>query len=250
MAKREAAVKKSSRQAPIHDGADVLPFEHAKKHRGRNLTALPNDRKRVECLTEAQSHYYISMKSKTVTFATGCAGTGKTAVATGLACEMLLDRQIDQIVLTRPIVGVGEDMGFLPGEVEDKFDPFFAPVRAIMQQYLGYAHVDALIRSERIIVSPLQFIRGTTYDRAFMILDEAQNTTVRQMQAFLTRIGKYSTVSVNGDIEQTDIKGTSGLADAMHRFKDHPAFGFIEFEVDDIVRSGITKDVILAYRKR
>lgn len=251
MAKQSPAVRKG-RQLPEAPGSDILPFERGKRHRGANLQATANVRKRVEFLKEAQGQYYLSMKSSQITFAIGPAGTGKTHIATGLACEMLVDKEIDQIVVTRPMIGVDdEEIGALPGELEDKFDPYFAPLRTIMERFLGYGGLDAMLRAERIIVKPIPFIRGCTFDRSFVILDEAQNTTIKQMKAFLTRIGKYTTMAVNGDIEQIDLPpkyGMSGLVHAVDLFKTHPKFGFIEFDVDDIVREDLCKDIILAYR--
>jgi phosphate starvation-inducible protein PhoH and related proteins len=250
MAKKDAAVRKSGRHSQQFPGdADVLPFDRAKTRRGQNLRANATDSKRVECLTEAQSHYYLSLNSNPVTFGLGPAGTGKTHIAVGVACEMIMDKKIDQLIITRPMEGVEEDMGFLPGELEEKFDPYLAPVRAILQHFLGTSFVEYLMNKNRIVVAPLQFIRGATFDRAFMLLDEAQNTTTGQMKAFLTRIGKYTTVSINGDIEQIDIKKPSGMVDALKRFEGHPKFGRVAFEVEDIVRSDLVKDVILAYRK-
>jgi phosphate starvation-inducible PhoH-like protein len=247
---RDPAHKKSGRSFQQAGNADVLPFERNHTRRGQNHEAPANGRKRFSALKEAQTQYYLAMKSHRITFGLGPAGTGKSHVAVALACEQLMDKEIDQIVVTRPIVGVDEDMGFLPGELEEKFDPYFAPIRPIMEGILGYNNVESLIRSKRIIVKPLQFIRGCTFDRSFMLLDEAQNTTCGQMKAFLTRIGKFSTVAVNGDIEQIDLPSNkpSGLVDILERTFNNPVFGRMEFTEDDIVRDDIVKDVLKAYR--
>lgn len=246
-----AKTKQAVRNGDPQDVSDILSFERSRKRRGDDPQAMPNDSRRFEALTELQGQYYLTMKSKQVTFATGPAGTGKTWCSVGLACEMLRDREIEQIVITRPVEGVdGDELGFLPGSLEDKFDPYFAPVRSALQRYLGYSHLEALQRANKVVVMPLQFIRGMTFDRSFMLLDEAQNCTVKQMSAFLTRIGRYTTVAIEGDIEQIDIKKESGLVDAIRRFRNNPKFGQIEFGEDDIVRSDIVKDVVLAYRKK
>lgn len=233
-----------------HPDAGIIPFGRNKHQRGSNPHANANDSRRVECLNEAQGQYYLTMKSKTVTFSTGPAGCGKSHVAVGLACEMLSDRQIEEIIITRPMESVGREMGYLPGDESEKFDPYFAPIRNLMEGFLGYGRLEMLLKSGKIRIQPLQFIRGLTFDRSFVIMDEAQNTTVKEMQAFLTRIGKYTTVVVDGDVEQIDIKCKSGLVDAIERFKNNPNFGLCQFTEDDIVRSDIVREIILAYRAK
>jgi phosphate starvation-inducible protein PhoH and related proteins len=251
MAKSSSAMRKGRQPFPVEtQNPDIIPFGRKKRQRGSNTQAAANDTRRVECLNEAQGQYYLTMKSKTVTFSTGPAGCGKSHVAVGLACEMLNDREIDEIIITRPMECVGREMGYLPGDEAEKFDPYFAPIRNLMEGFLGYGRLEMLLKDGRIRIQPLQFIRGLTFDRAFVIMDEAQNTTVKDMQAFLTRIGKYTTVVVDGDIEQIDIKGTSGLVDAIERFKDNPLFGLCEFDEDDIVRSDIVREIILSYRNK
>jgi phosphate starvation-inducible PhoH-like protein len=251
MAKQSNAARRG-RQFQDDQEAGIIPFERSKNRRGSNPNAQANDCKRFEALTEAQGQYYLTMQSHPVTFSIGPAGTGKSHTAIHLGCEMLIDKKIDQFVVSRPITGVDEDMGALPGELEEKFDPFFAPVRKIMEGIIGYGRLEAYLRSGKVVVTPLQFIRGMTFDRSFMLLDEAQNATKGQMYAFLTRVGRYTTVAVDGDIEQIDLPADkpSGLVDALKRFKGHPKFGFAEFTEADIVREDIVRDVIIAYRKK
>lgn len=249
MAKRVAVTKKAPKNQG--DEAQVLTFERTRRKREPLGAAPANTRKRIECLTEAQAHYYLAMKSHDVTFGTGPAGTGKSYIAVGYACELLMDKEIDQIILTRPMVGVAKTMGFLPGTAEEKFFPYFKPMRDIMDQFLGKNQVDCLIRNEKIQIQPLEFIRGCTFDRAVMIMDESQNCTVEEMMAFLTRMGSYTRVIIDGDVEQTDLKGVkNGLADAIERFAEHSAFAKIDFTVDDIVRNDLIRDILIAYRKR
>lgn len=231
-----------------HEAGEVLPFRHKTSLQKSMDTPLANIRHPLECLTEAQGHYLLAMKSHDVTFGLGPAGTGKSFVAVGHACQMLMDKNICRIIVTRPMVGVSKSMGYLPGEMEDKFAPFFKPVRDIMDYFLGHSHVDCLIRSEKIQIQPLEFVRGLSWDNSAVLMDEAQNATKEEMMAFLTRVGQYSTVVINGDLEQTDVKGVNGLADAVQRFAKHKAFATCEFTEDDIVRSALVKDVILAYR--
>lgn len=232
--------------------ANVVPFNRNGSQRG-DAGHAPSyaPQARVECLNEAQGQYYLMLKSKPVIFGLGPAGTGKTHLAVGLACEKLLAKEIETIIVTRPMVGVSKTMGYLKGSMEEKFAPYFGPVRAIMERFLGRSHVENLISLGKIQIMPLEFIRGTTFDRAVMIMDEAQNCTIEEMQAFLTRKGRWTTVAVNGDLEQSDLKGqVSGLADAIKLFESSPNFGRFEFTEEDIVRDDIVKEVILAYRNR
>lgn len=233
---------------------DVLLFERAKKHQGQNMAASANNRKRVRCLNDIQRRYYLSLKTNVVTFATGPAGCGKSWIALGRAAELLMDKEIDQIIITRPMVQVDADdkLGFLPGEVEDKVAPYFAPMRAILEDFLGYSHLEALIRVNKVVMMPLQFIRGHTLSNSFILLDEAQNASCSEVKALLTRIGEHTTIAIDGDVEQIDLKGgasKSGLVDAMKRFCDNPSFGRIEFDIEDVVRSRLCREVIEAYRK-
>ena len=160
---------------------------------------------------------------------------------------MLRDGEIDKIIITRPAVEAGESLGFLPGELDEKFDPYFAPVKAILEERLGTGHLEYFLKSLQIEAKPLAFMRGTTFENAFVILDEAQNTTPKQMEMFLTRIGNHTKVVVDGDIRQKDIPGKSGLEDAMNRFGARRWCRLIEFDMEDVVRSGIAKEIVLAY---
>jgi phosphate starvation-inducible PhoH-like protein len=205
-------------------------------------------RKPLSALTEAQGHYLISMEGNQLTFGVGPAGTGKTYVCAAKAAEMLLDKQIGQIIITRPMVTAGKGAGYLPGELEEKFAPFFEPFLQVFYQRLGRSHYENLVRNEKIVAKPLDYIRGLTFDNAFVILDEAQNTTPEQMKLFLTRIGEHSRVVVNGDILQKDIQGLSGLEDAVYRFRGMKQVSVVEFDEDDIVRSGLVKEILKRYR--
>lgn len=254
MAKARPAVKQKAHRRDRRDEAgdsNVVEFGNRrtkKRSEGSSVHAPANTRKRVQCLNEAQGQYYLLLGSKPFTFGLGPAGTGKTHVAVGKGCELLQDNEIQQIVVTRPAVGASETMGYLPGNEEEKFAPFFRPVRAILDKFFGSNAVDCMIKNEKIIVMPLEFIRGTTFDNAFMIMDEAQNCTEEEMYAFLTRKGRNTTVVLNGDIEQIDIKAQSGLVHAIRLFEDSKNFGKYTFEIEDIVRDDDIKEVILAYR--
>lgn len=201
----------------------------------------------VKPKTENQSLYLNSLRTNILTFGLGPAGTGKTYVAVAEAATLLQQKQVEKVIITRPAVEAGESLGFLPGELEEKFDPFFAPVRAIFEERLGSGHLEALLRNKRIEVKPLAYMRGITFKDAFVILDEAQNTTPQQMKLFLTRIGEGSKIAVNGDLKQTDIPGLSGLADAVNRCHQIKSVGTIRFDKSDIVRSGIAQAIVEAY---
>lgn len=208
---------------------------------------LKRETKPLRPMNENQHLYIGSINTQTITFGLGPAGTGKTYIATRRAAELLRDGEIERLIVTRPAVEAGESIGFLPGEMEEKFDPYFAPVRQVLEEVLGKGHVEGLMKAERIIAQPLGFLRGHTFKDAFVILDEAQNTTPKQMKLFLTRIGEGTRVVVNGDKRQCDIPGPSGLVDAVKRLDRIKGVSTITFTRDDIVRSGIVRAIVDAY---
>lgn len=192
-----------------------------------------------------QERYIKSIKSRPVTIGLGRAGTGKSYIAGALAAQALDSREIKRIILTRPAKEAGEELGFLPGEIEQKYEPYVRPFRDVLYERLGKSHVDAMIKGGRIECIPLAYMRGTTFNDAILILDEAQNTTVAQMKMFLTRAGRNSSVIVNGDLDQIDIKEPSGLADAVGRFSGHPSFGLVKLIKS--VRSDLCQEILDAY---
>lgn len=199
--------------------------------------------------TENQERYLKLIRSKDVVFGLGPAGTGKSYVALAEACQMLSDRKIERIIITRPVVEAGEELGFLPGEMQEKFDPYFAPMRMILNERLGEGHATWCIRNNVIMAKPLAFMRGWTFKDAFVLLDEAQNCTAKQIKLLLTRLGEPIKCVIDGDESQTDLRdGESGLEDAAFRFRDSPRFGTVRFELDDIVRSGLVREVLDGYR--
>jgi phosphate starvation-inducible PhoH-like protein len=204
--------------------------------------------KPLEAKTEAQGHYMIAIEGNQLTFGVGPAGTGKTYICTRIGAQLLKDKKIKRLIVTRPAVEAGGGLGFLPGTIHEKFAPYFAPFRAVLDEVFGASHVDYLIKDGQIEIQPLEYIRGLTFDNCFVILDEAQNTTPGQMKLFLSRIGEYSNVVVNGDISQQDIEGMSGLQDAMDRLEGLNSVEICEFDEDDIVRSGLCKEIIKRYR--
>lgn len=210
---------------------------------------VKRDTSPITPLNEGQKRYLNAMKQFVLTFATGPAGTGKTWMCAALAAQLLEAGQIDKIIITRPAVEAGESLGFLPGELEEKFDPYLQPFRDVLNERLGKSYVELLIKRGRIEAAPLAYMRGRTFTDTFVILDEAQNTTPEQMKMFLTRIGQGCKVVVNGDTTQKDIKGASGLQDAVNRVTWIPSVKHIHFTREHVVRSGFVQEVIESYEK-
>lgn len=201
----------------------------------------------LQALTETQAHYILGIEKQGLTFGLGPAGTGKTYVCGALAADALANKETDKIIITRPAVEAGEHLGFLPGELEEKFAPYLQPFRDVLDERLGRGYVDYLVKVGRIEAAPLAYMRGRTFKDCWVILDEAQNTTPTQMKLFLTRIGHDANVIVNGDVRQRDIGGKSGLEDAISRLSHLDAVNVIEFGSEDIVRSGLTQAIVEAY---
>jgi phosphate starvation-inducible PhoH-like protein len=187
-----------------------------------------------------------------VTMLYGMAGTGKTTVAAGTALRMLSEKRISKIVITRPYVSAGEKLGYLPGSLEQKFDPFVSPVRMIMEKILGKSTAGRMLASDQIEILPLAFMRGVTFESTFMIMDEAQNSTPEQMHLFLTRLGKYSKAVIAGDEFQCDLDGRgvkNGLTDAIRRLKDISGVGLFEFPPESCQRHGLVSQIDLRYKE-
>jgi phosphate starvation-inducible PhoH-like protein len=184
-------------------------------------------------------------------FATGPAGTGKTYLAVALAAAFLMDKQVRRIVLARPAVEAGERLGFLPGDLEEKINPYLRPVYDALYDILGYEKVAKLIERQVIEIAPLAFMRGRTLNDAFIILDEAQNTTHEQMKMFLTRMGFHSKTVITGDITQIDLPGeqTSGLVEALEILDRGQGFAFINFTHLDVVRHRLVQEVVDRYAR-
>lgn len=198
-----------------------------------------------------QKEYYDAVRRKDIVFGIGPAGTGKTFLAVVMAVEALRTGQVKKIILTRPAVEAGENLGFLPGDLKEKVDPYLRPVYDALYNIYGVEHTTRLMERGVIEIAPLAYMRGRTLDDAFVILDEAQNTTVAQMKMFLTRLGFGSKMIVNGDKTQIDLpRGTkSGLVDAEMKLKDIPAIAFVSFDAHDVVRHPVVASIIQAYEK-
>lgn len=203
----------------------------------------------LEPKTPQQKRLMSLMSHNALNFALGPAGTGKTYVATRMACDMLDRREVDRLIVTRPIVEAEEKIGFLPGGADEKIAPYFLPVRDVLQEHFGGSHVDAMLRTGQIEFAPLGFMRGRTFNNSIILLDEAQNTTPGQMKLFLTRVGEWSKICITGDPRQKDIPGPSGLLDALDRLRDRKEVGVVEFDRDDVVRSDLARIIVEAYEK-
>ena len=200
-------------------------------------------------LTEAQAMYGEIIEDCRIAFGIGPAGTGKTYFATRMACAALDAREIGKIYLTRPAVEAGESLGFLPGDLAEKYEPYLRPFKDALFDHFGQAHTEYLIKKGIIEPVPLGFLRGATVKNAWMIADEMQNATKSQMKMLLTRIGKDAKFIVNGDPRQCDLPNvdTSGLMDAVQRLRNVDEIEAVEFCHDDVVRDDIVKYVLQAY---
>jgi phosphate starvation-inducible protein PhoH and related proteins len=203
----------------------------------------------IEPKTDAQKRYLNAIKTFKLVFGVGPAGTGKTFIAGAFAAMALEARQVERIIITRPAVDAGESLGFLPGELEEKYEPYLAPLRQVFWERLGKGQTEYFLKSGKIEAIPLGHMRGMTFKNAIVLLDEAQNVTPAQMKMFLTRIGEDCTVIVNGDPEQKDITGPSGLNDAIARVGYIPSVKVVKFSDRDVVRSGLVAEIVSAYSK-
>jgi phosphate starvation-inducible PhoH-like protein len=206
-------------------------------------------KKMVEPRTEAQKAYVHSLFEHELAFGIGPAGTGKTYLAVAVGVTMFLSGQVDRIILSRPAVEAGEKLGYLPGDMKDKVDPYMQPLYDALNDFLPGKQLAKLIEDKRIEIAPLAFMRGRTLSNAFVVLDEAQNATTMQMKMFLTRLGEGSRMVITGDRTQIDLpRGvTSGLADAERLLKAIPKISFNYFTSRDVVRHPLVAAIIEAY---
>ncbi|MGV8946411.1 MAG: PhoH family protein [Lutibacter sp.] len=204
----------------------------------------------IKAQTTNQRKMVEKMGENDMLFAVGPAGTGKTYTAVALAVKALKEKEVRRIILTRPAVESGENLGFLPGDLKEKLDPYMQPLYDALRDMIPYERLDSYLEKEVIQIAPLAFMRGRTLDNAFVILDEAQNTTHNQMKMFLTRMGKNAKFIINGDPGQVDLprRQISGLKEAMLTLKDIDGIAFVHFDDKDIIRHRLVKDIILAYK--
>jgi phosphate starvation-inducible PhoH-like protein len=196
-----------------------------------------------------QARYLRAMEQNDLVFALGPAGTGKTYLAVAMAVTLLRQRRVDRLILSRPAVEAGERLGFLPGDLKEKVDPYLRPLYDALHDMLPDGKLQQRLESGQIEIAPLAYMRGRTLSNAFAILDEAQNTTPAQMKMFLTRLGENSRMVVTGDPTQSDLPvGTgSGLVDAIGKLEGIPEIGIVRFDRSDVVRHPLVTQIIQAY---
>ncbi|MBI2713473.1 MAG: PhoH family protein [Rhizobiales bacterium] len=194
----------------------------------------------IKALNPTQATYFNALRTSPQVIVLGPAGTGKTWIAATYAADLFRNRQIDKIILTRPNVPCGRSLGYFPGTLEDKFAPWAAPVAEAIKERIGRAAYEIALKNGGIELVPFEVMRGRSWKNAFVLFDEAQNSTPAEIKTFLTRIGEECTVVINGDVSQCDLEQASGLRTAIHLIKSQMLpVPVIEFSRDDIVRSGV-----------
>ncbi|MBL8821771.1 MAG: PhoH family protein [Planctomycetia bacterium] len=241
-----------ARQGPITPSDVQLTLETLQRSGDQDSPerlAVETIGKGVRPKTDGQSRYVRMMREKDITICIGPAGTGKTYLATATAAAALKAGQVKKLVLCRPAVEAGERLGFLPGDIEDKVNPYLRPLLDALEDLLPIELVRRYLETNVIELSPLAFMRGRTLNHAYIILDEGQNTTITQMKMFLTRLGAGSRMVITGDVTQVDLPRTipSGLVDAGHRLKNLDRIGVITLENADIVRHPLVQQIVEAY---
>jgi phosphate starvation-inducible PhoH-like protein len=229
--------------------AEVLARVQGKKVDSVVPIDVVNVVKRIVPRTQGQARYVQSIREHDITFAIGPAGTGKTYLAVAVAVEALKNHQIRKIVLVRPAVEAGESLGYLPGDITAKINPYLRPLLDALQEMIDYDQMKRYMEQDVVEVVPLAYMRGRTLNEAFIILDEAQNTTVSQMKMFLTRMGNGSKIVISGDTTQVDLPraSASGLTDALHRLSDIKGINVVQLTKSDIVRHRLVQEIVRAY---
>ena len=214
-----------------------------------DVVAITHRGRRIQCKTLGQKEYVAAVRRDELTLALGPAGTGKTYLAMAMAVVAMRNKEVERIVLTRPAVEAGEKLGFLPGDMTQKVDPYLRPLYDALYEIMGTESYQRMMERGTLEIAPLAFMRGRTLSDAFIILDEAQNTTAEQMKMFLTRLGAGSRCIVTGDLSQVDLpKGKqSGLAQAVEVLRDVPGVSIVELTSKDVVRHELVQKIVRAY---
>ena len=250
-------VKLTENGEEIDKGRMAYCIELAKEGKSEEISTLSGGvvaitarGKQIKCKTVGQQAYVDAIKKDTVVFGVGPAGTGKTYLAVCMAVAAFKSRQVEKIILTRPAVEAGEQLGFLPGDLHEKVDPYLRPLYDALQELLGLETYVKLMERGAIEVAPLAYMRGRTLSNAFIILDEAQNTTKEQMKMFLTRMGEGSKMVVTGDVTQIDLDGKdSGLVHATKVLENVEGISVCKLTAKDVVRHPLVMRIIRAYEK-
>ena len=236
----------------IKKGDALADMENSKNNIRSIDQVIKTPRRSVIPRSKKQSEYLKALLNEDIVISLGPAGTGKSYLAVSVAVNMLMEKKVEKVILSRPAVEAGERLGFLPGDMKEKVDPYLTPLNDALAEMLPPDKLK-VYREQRIIeIAPLAYMRGRTLHNSFMILDEAQNATPIQMKMFLTRLGVTSRAIVTGDITQIDLpeKETSGLIDARKKLKSVKGITFVEFDSGDVVRHKLVKDIITAYAKK
>ena len=233
--------------------SSVDQFMIKEKVKNNNVTdIIKTPKKSIIPRSEKQKSYVRALRQSDIVISAGPAGTGKTFLAVAVGLTMLLEKKIERIILSRPAVEAGERLGFLPGDMKEKVDPYLRPLYDALYELFGADKIDKKIESGEIEIAPLAFMRGRTLKNSFAILDEAQNATETQIKMFLTRIGENSKLVVNGDPSQIDLinKSQSGLIKSKNLLKHLEEIKIIEFDHTDVVRHPLVSKIIRAYQKK
>jgi phosphate starvation-inducible PhoH-like protein len=213
----------------------------------KNAPSSRYRRKTLKAKTDNQSKYIEDMENSSVTFCSGPAGSGKTSVSVGLACQYLLAGKIEKIIITRPVVESGRGLGHLPGTMLEKINPYLVPILEEMGMYLTEKEVKDYMDKNIIELCPLEYMRGRNFHRCFMILDEAQNATFDQIKMFITRLGRHSKAVINGDLMQSDLGSAGGgLIACMDRLEEIEDVAICELNYSDIVRSDVVARILMS----
>ena len=214
------------------------------KRRTRKEESSPQKVKNLEAKTENQKEYIRNIIENDVVFCTGPSGSGKSYIASGIASRHLHNGDIDKVIVTRPLVCAGKEIGSLPGELLDKIAPYLLPMEENFKFFLGRAYYGHYYNESKIRYAPLEVMRGSTFHNSYMILDEAQNCTYEQIKMFITRMGQGSKVIINGDIKQSDINTRSGLGDIIEKLDGLEGVGISRLGYSDIQRNGILGQIL------
>ena len=233
--------------------SSIDKFMIEEKVKNKNVSdIIKTPKKSVIPRSEKQKEYVRALRQSDIVISAGPAGTGKTFLAVAVGLTLLLDKKIERIILSRPAVEAGERLGFLPGDMKEKVDPYLRPLYDALYELFGADKIDKKIETGEIEIAPLAFMRGRTLKNCFAILDEAQNATETQIKMFLTRIGENSKLVVNGDPSQVDLinKSDSGLIKSKNILKEIDEIKIIEFDHTDVVRHPLVSKIIKAYQKK